>query len=173
MINDRPAGIDRNSTLPASLYPLLPERLVLPPGSTTPVLLRDYLEANFPNGITAIGPGLFTINLGLSKTFGFGHSDRASAPAGSSGAGQSGRGMGGPRGGFGAGGRGGGGGGRDSGSGIPEGSRYSLTLSAQITNLLNHVNYGQFSGVLTSPFFDMPSSAAPARQFELSLKFNF
>jgi hypothetical protein len=38
---------------------------------------------------------------------------------------------------------------------------------------LNHVNYGQFSGVLTSPFFDLPSSAAPARQFELGLKFNF
>jgi hypothetical protein len=176
VINDRPAGIDRNSSLPASLYPLLPERLIVPAGSTTPVLLRDYLEANFPSGITAIGPGLFTINLGLSKTFGFGHSDRASTPAGSSGGGQGGRGMGGPRGGFGGGrggGGGGGGGGRDSGSGIPEGSRYSLTLSAQITNLLNHVNYGQFSGVLTSPFFDMPSSAAPARQFELSLKFNF
>jgi outer membrane receptor for ferrienterochelin and colicin len=174
VINDRPAGIDRNSGLPASLYPLLPDRLVLPPGSTTPVLLRDYLEANFPNGVSAIGPGLLTINLGLSKTFAFGHSDRASTPSASSGAGQSGRGMGGGRGGFGGGGRGGGGGGgRGDGGGIPEGARYSLTLSAQITNLLNHVNYGQFSGVLTSPFFDLPSSAAPARQFELGLKFNF
>src|SRR5258705_5599960 len=48
VINDRPLGIPRNSDLPASLYPLLPPRCLqnCNPGQT-PVLLADYLAANF------------------------------------------------------------------------------------------------------------------------------
>jgi len=43
-----------------------------------------------------------------------------------------------------------------------ESSRFTLQLSAQVTNLLNHVNFGQYSGVLTSPFFGQSSNAGPA-----------
>src|SRR5262249_9120374 len=54
-----------------------------------------------------------------------------------------------------------------------ESSRFTLQLSANVANLLNHVNYGQFSGVLGSPYFGHPSNAYPARQFNLSLQFRF
>ncbi len=54
-----------------------------------------------------------------------------------------------------------------------ESSRYNLTVSAQITNIFNRVNFNQYSGVLTSPFFSRPSSAGPARQIELQLRFSF
>ena len=74
VINDRPAGIHRNSDLPASLYPLIPNRCVsnCQPGGV-PVLLRDFLEAKFPNGVRAVGPGSFNVNMNVSKTFAFGH----------------------------------------------------------------------------------------------------
>lgn len=54
-----------------------------------------------------------------------------------------------------------------------ESSRYNVTISAQITNVFNRVNFNNYSGVLTSPFFNRPSSAGPARQIELSLRFGF
>lgn len=187
VINDRPAGINRNSGLPASLYSLLPDRLVFLPGGGT-MQLRDYLATNFPNGVPAVGPGLFNVNLGVSKTFGFGHRSSPPPQDGQRGSGQ-GRGSGGGRGGFG-GGRGGFGGGRGGGGGFGggdpggpggggfggggnESSRFSIQLSAQISNIFNRVNYGQFSGVLTSPSFEHSNSSAPARQFELGLRFNF
>src|SRR5262249_5614890 len=73
VINDRPAGIHRNSDLPASLYPLIPNRCIANcvPGGT-PVLLRDFLQTNYPNGVHAVGPGSFNANLSVSKTFTFG-----------------------------------------------------------------------------------------------------
>lgn len=173
-INDRPAGINRNSDLPSSLYSLLP------------VQIRDYLTANYPNGVKAIGPSAFSVNTNFSKTFGFGKRN-GSAQAQAQGGG-GGRGGGGGGGGGGRGGGGGGGGGRMVGFGGPggpgmgggpfgggglESSRYSLTFSAQITNLFNKVNYNQYSGVLTSPFFGRSSSSQPARQIELGVRFNF
>ena len=75
-----------------------------------------------------------------------------------------------------AGGRGGGGGGgRGGGRGnsVQEGARYNIQISAQITNLLNHVNPDRFSGVLTSPFFDRSNSAGAARHLEFNLRFSF
>jgi hypothetical protein len=51
--------------------------------------------------------------------------------------------------------------------------RFNLQLSAQVSNLFNRVNFGQFSGVLGSPYFSLPSSASGARQLELSLRFSF
>jgi hypothetical protein len=54
-----------------------------------------------------------------------------------------------------------------------ESSRYNITISAQISNLFNRVNLGQYSGVLTSPLFGQSSSAQSARQIELSVRFNF
>ena len=54
-----------------------------------------------------------------------------------------------------------------------EASRYTVTISAQISNLINRVNYDRYSGVLSSPFFGRSNSAGPARQIELSVRFNF
>ena len=51
--------------------------------------------------------------------------------------------------------------------------RFNLQLTAQVTNLFNRVNYGQYSGVLSSPFFGRSNSAAGARQFEVGLRFSF
>ena len=59
------------------------------------------------------------------------------------------------------------------GPGGGEGSRYNITFSINVTNLLNHVNYGQFSGTLGTPFFGLPSSAAPARQMDFNVRFSF
>ena len=210
VINDRPAGINRNSDLPASLYPLIPNRCIANCGpGLTPVLLRDFLETNFPDGVRATGPGSFNANLSVSKSFSFGKgggrlaqnnqggggqidgsqpdgqdqvaSDNPSGPGSArNGQGNLGRGgAGGARGGFagrggGFGGRGGGGGrGAGRGNAAAEGARYNFQISAQITNLFNHVNPGQFSGVLTSPFFDRSNNAGPARHLELNLRFSF
>jgi hypothetical protein len=204
VINDRPAGINRNSDLPASLYPLIPNRCISGCGpGQTPVLLRDFLETNYPNGVHAVGPGSFNVNLSVSKTFGFGRGggrlaqnaggqgdaaqgEGGDQPAGSPGPGGNGGGSSGGRGGAGGfGGRGGGGfgGGRGGGGGFggrggrnnssSEASRYNIQLSTQITNLLNHVNPGQFSGVLTSPFFGRSNNASAARHLDFSLRFSF
>jgi hypothetical protein len=177
-VNDRPAGLARNSDLAASLYSLIPNRRIAgcQPGGT-PALLQDYLASNFPNGVKAVGPGSVSFNLSVSRTFSFGHRENVTAqndagggpPAGGMGGSPSG---GGPGGGS-FGGRGGGGFGGRGGGGASGDGRFNLQLVAQVTNLFNHVNYGQYSGVLGSPFFDKASSAAGARAFELGLRFNF
>jgi hypothetical protein len=178
VINDRPAGINRNSDLPASLYPLIPNACIrdCQPGGT-PILLRDYLLQYYPNGVSAINPGFVSVNTNISKTFGFGKRNGGQLAQGGPGGG----GPGGGRGGRGGGGGGGprmigmGGGGQMGGpfGGGSESSRYNITISAQISNLFNRVNLGQYSGVLTSPLFGQSSSAQSARQIELSVRFNF
>jgi hypothetical protein len=162
--NDRPAGLSRNSALPASLYATLTNRCITgcQPGGT-PVSLVDYLTVSFPNGVRAEGPGNLNVNLNVSKTFSFGkRSDgNAQAPQSAGPGGFGGRGPGGP-----------GGPGAMFGGGGGDG-RFNLQLSAQVSNLFNRVNFGQFSGVLGSPYFSLPSSASGARQLELSLRFSF
>ncbi len=172
--NDRPVGLTRNADLPASLYSqVIGCRSVSPtsPGTCLQTF-ADYLTQNYPNGIRAIGPGNVSVNLNLSKTFGFGKRDASAASGGMGGGGGRGGGgrgdggrggMGGPMGGMmGGGGRGG-----------AEGSRYSLQLQAQVTNILNKVNFGQYGGTLTSPYFGIANSSAPGRQIELSARFSF
>jgi hypothetical protein len=143
-INDRPAGISRNASLAASSYALLPANL------------QQYLTTYYPNGVSAIGPGSFNFNINIAKTFSFGKRETSSAQS-----------MpemgGGPRGGFRGGMLGGGG----------ESGRFNLQLSAQVTNVLNHVNYGQYSGVLSSPYFGRSNSASGARQLEVGVRFSF
>ncbi len=192
-VNDRPLDgngkmIQRNSDLSASLYSL-PQfsRVICPPGQQCSgasglVTLRDYLQQNYPDGVRAQGPGAFTVNLNVSKTFGFGKSRNQLT--------QSGQGVPGGRGGGGRGGQGGPGGGGMRGMGGPgggmggggpmmipgggsEGSRFNLTLTVGVTNLFNRVNFGQYGNTLGSSYFGIPSSAGPARQLDFNVRFNF
>ncbi|HEU0185533.1 MAG TPA: hypothetical protein VFS27_09475, partial [Blastocatellia bacterium] len=179
---DRPEDIGRNSALPASLY----EDVLAAYSGPRDAANRERVAAalaRFPNGVILENPGRFMLNTNISRTFGFGGSrDRQSADG--QGGGRGGR--GGRGGGGGGRGGGGGGGGRGGGFGGPgvmmggpggmgggESSRYNLTVAAQISNLFNRVNYGRYSGVLTSPFFGLPNSSLGARTIELSLRFNF
>ena len=126
------------------------------------------------------GPGSITVNMRLSKTFGFG-------PAREGGSG------GGPGG-------GGGGGGRRGGGGSPYGMgggfhsvfappttshRYNLILSISARNLLNHTNPGPIIGNITSPLFGLANQPAGGfggggfsedannRRLELQMRFTF
>lgn len=54
-----------------------------------------------------------------------------------------------------------------------EGSRYNVTFTIGVTNLLNRVNFGQYSGTLGSAFFGLPSSSGPARQIDFNVRFGF
>jgi hypothetical protein len=54
-----------------------------------------------------------------------------------------------------------------------EGTRYNITFTLSVTNLLNRVNYGQFGGTLGTPFFGLSNSSAPARQMEFNVRFSF
>ena len=167
-----------------------------------------------PNYLTMAGS--FSVNVRVYKVIGFGEPRGASGPqpgdmggpGGPGGPGGGGPGGGGGRGGFGGGGGGGfggggGGGARGGGGGMRMGSggggrggmggattnhRYNLTVSANITNVLNHDNPGGYQGVLTSNQFGQPTSVntgfgggpgggmgstANNRRIDLSLRFTF
>ena len=51
--------------------------------------------------------------------------------------------------------------------------RYRVGFSLRVQNLLNRTNYGNYSGVLTSPFFGQPQSATGVRKIYLSTNFGF
>jgi hypothetical protein len=124
----------------------------------------------------AEGPGRFSLNLRLSKTFGFGARKEATAAGGPSG-GTFGRGPGGPGGGqHGGGDRGGGmfGGGANN-------NRYNLTFSVNARNVFNNVNVAAPIGNLSSPIFGQAnalaggpySSSTANRRIDLQVSFNF
>jgi hypothetical protein len=128
----------------------------------------------------ATSPGRFSLNLRLSKTFGFGQKKETTAaggPGGPGGGGTFGRGPGGPPGG----GRGGGGGGPMMGVGGASNYRYNLTFSVSARNVFNNVNFGNYIGNLSSPLFGeanslagQPFSSATAnRRIDLQLQFTF
>jgi hypothetical protein len=48
-----------------------------------------------------------------------------------------------------------------------------MSITANISNLLNHTNFNRFSGVLTSPFFGRANSARDPRDIELVMQFTF
>ena len=131
------------------------------------------------------GPTQFTLNLRLSKTFGFGKetggtNNQGDGPPGRQrgGGGGEGRGPGGGGGGF----------GRGPGAGMgalfgpgATSHRYNLTLSVNARNVLNRVNLSSPIGNLSSPFFGQSislaggafSSAAANRKLELQASFSF
>lgn len=130
----------------------------------------------------AEGPGFASVNLRLSKTFGFGGSKSAAANAapGMMGGGE---GRGGRGGGPGGGAMRMGGGGMHGmfGDSMTE-KRYNLMFYAMARNLFNHTNPASPDGSLASPFFGQstqlaggfgPASEAGNRRVELGLRFSF
>ena len=125
------------------------------------------------NGAT--GPGRFTLNVRLSKTFGFGAKKEAAGGPGGPNGGTFGRGPGGPR--------GGGGGERGGGmfGGAPSNYRYNLTFSVNARNVFNNVNVSNPIGNLSSPIFGESnglaggpfSSSTANRRIDLQVSFNF
>ncbi len=115
------------------------------------------------------GPAFATVNLRLSKTFGFGSESSGSG-------GFSGGGPGGP-------------GGGPFGGGSSSGRKYNLTFSLQTLNLFNNTNAGTPIGNLSSPLFgssnslaggfgfgppgSSTSSAAYNRRVEAQIRFSF
>ncbi len=127
------------------------------------------------------GPGRFTLNLRLSKTFGFGQKKEATAAGGPGSAMVvRGPGGGGPRGG-GGGEHGGGERGGGMFGGNPSNQRYSLTFSVNARNIFNNVNVANPIGNLSSPLFGQSnalvggpfSSSTANRRIDLQVSFNF
>jgi uncharacterized membrane protein YgcG len=129
------------------------------------------------------GPGQFTFNLRISRTFGFGRKTDASGnPV--RGSGGFNPGIGGGPGGGGRGGGGSGGGGPGGGffrGGGATNQRYSLTFSVNARNLFNIVNIATPAGNLGSSRFDTSNALAggafgngsSVRQIQLQAQFNF
>ncbi|MGI9068900.1 MAG: carboxypeptidase regulatory-like domain-containing protein [Pyrinomonadaceae bacterium] len=51
--------------------------------------------------------------------------------------------------------------------------RYAVIFSLDIFNLLNHTNFGEFNGVVTSPLFGRPNHANDARRINLGISLSF
>jgi carboxypeptidase family protein len=130
------------------------------------------------------GPGQVSLNLRLSRTWGFGTTKFAGSSGGaraSAGGGPGPGGGGGPRGG-GFGGFGGGGRGGPFGGGTTE-HRYNLTLSVSARNILNHVNYAPPVGSMGSSNFLESTAIAGGfmaeqnptdnRRIDIQLRFQF
>jgi Carboxypeptidase regulatory-like domain len=130
------------------------------------------------------GPGFFSMDLRVAKTFGLGpaRKERSSNTSGGGGGGGLVAPTAGPagRGGIGGFDNGGGGGGGDASS---TGHRYNLTVSLSARNLLNHVNPGPIIGNINSPLFGQSNQIAGGfgaftgnasnRRLELQLRLSF
>jgi hypothetical protein len=157
---------------PSYAGPNAPETISTPCGVLDPIPQPG--EAIVPRNC-ATGPDQFTLNLRLSKTFGFG-------PERSSGGGVGGMGGGG-RGGPGGGGPGGWGGMRGMMSDATTTRRYNLIVGVMARNVFNNVNLGTPNGVITSPSDVFLHSATIAggygasnavnRRVELQARFTF
>ncbi len=174
IFNDRPAFASA-TTLPDNLVvtkygsfdklqPRMINGVLVTPNQNVPRIPINY----------GTGPVLFTTNLRVTKTFGFGQSTGAKAgnqggPGGPGGPG----GLGGPRGG-----RGGGPGGF---GGASSGRRYNLAVGVIVQNLFNFLDTQPPIGVLSSSKFGQAqelaggiySSNASVRRISLTASFNF
>ena len=182
IFNDRP-GLVSTATCPVvtGTAPIL----CTPIGtfSTAPGAGQRIAPINYGNS-----PTLFTLNLRLSKTIGFGKEQSGSAAAGGpqGGPGGGGRGgRGGPGGGLGgrglSGGGGPGGGGPFGLGGTNTNRRYNLTFAVAARNILNHPDYAPPVGNLESPLFAQSnslatgpfSSGSAVRRIDLQVLFSF
>lgn len=179
--NDRPAFGPSNGIAPGT------------PGSNTIAGCGSFVtpaagQAPIPINLCT-GPALFTANLRVTKTFGFGPLTAAAAQNGGSRGNNSGGpggpggpgGLGGGRGGPG-GGRGGPGGGPGGGfGGANTGHRYNLAFGVQAFNLFNNVDLSTPNGTLTSQQFGQSTQLAgnpftsnsAARRISLQTSFTF
>jgi hypothetical protein len=187
IFRERPAFASA-STLPANLRHTAYGDFDINPAPGAQIIPRNYGE----------GPGFFSVNLGISRTFGFGELPGAKAaaaaapPSGGGGGARGGAGVGGagaPRGGGGGGGVGQRAGGGGPGAAGPGGAgaekRYNLTFSVNINNLFNRTNLSTPVGNLNSPLFgqslstlggfgDGGGNAASAnRRISAGIRFNF
>ncbi|HEX8846383.1 MAG TPA: carboxypeptidase regulatory-like domain-containing protein [Pyrinomonadaceae bacterium] len=187
IFRERPAFAD-GQTLPQDLRSTAFGDFDINPKPGQTIIPRNY----------GVGPGFFSVNLGISRTFGFGEMPGARAAAAAAAAPQGGGGAniaGGARGGGGGAPRGGGGGGAQRGGGGgavaagPGGAgaekRYNLTFSVNIQNLFNRTNLSSPVGNLNSPFFgqslstlggfgDGGGNASSAnRRISAGVRFNF
>ena len=170
VFNDRPA-FATDLTKPGAGVVVTPFGSFDPnPSPGEKIIPRNYGE----------GPAYFSVNLRLSRTFGFGpHRESA---------GMGGRPGGGPGGGGGRGGPGGGmmrgpgGGMRGMFGDATTDQKFNLILSISARNLFNTTNDGPYIGNLTSPFFGHanslaggfgPAQAASNRRLEMQLRFMF
>jgi len=175
IFNDRPS-LATSATLPQNLVVTKYGSFDIAPAATATIIAPNI----------GTGPSQFTVNLRVSKTFGFGKKQDATNGNGRGGRqGTFGGPVGGPGGGGGGGGRGGGGGGGGGmggfGGGGDSGHRYSLTLSASGRNIFNRVNLAPPVGNLSSPLFGESnalaggifSSASANRRIDLIATFSF
>ena len=182
IFNDRPGFV---STATCGAVQMASGIACTPIGTFSPVPVagQPIVPINYGNSST-----LFTLNLRLSKTIGFGkeQGSRASSGGGQGGPGGGGRGgPGGPGGGLGgrglSGAGGGGGGGPFGLGGTNTSRRYNLTFAVAARNLLNHPNFAPPVGNLDSPLFAQSNALASApfssgsavRRIDLQVLFSF
>ncbi|MDQ6663363.1 MAG: TonB-dependent receptor, partial [Acidobacteriota bacterium] len=173
VFTERPS-LTTNCSLPTSKCTAFGD-FNLTPGSGDKLIPRNYGE----------GPNYFSVNMRVSKTWGFGEStSRPSGGSGDSGGGRHGGPGGGPGGmTMGGGGPGGHGGGRGGFGGESTGKRYNMTISVSARNLLNNVNPGTPVGNLTSPQFGESTGLASGfgpqgnsannRRMDFQIRFTF
>jgi hypothetical protein len=170
IFNDRP-GLVSTATCPTVVLPGPGSTVYCTPLGTfdaSPTAAERLVPINY-----GTGPAHVSLNLRLSKSFGFG--PKVKAGAGN---------QGGPRGGGGGVPRGGplfGTGGGPMTLGGASDRRYNLTLSASARNVFNKVNLANPGGVLGSPFFDKYnnlfggpfSTGVAVRRIDLQASFSF
>ena len=127
---------------------------------------HDTFTNDRPAGVarnTEVGPGFFTMDLGFRKTINLTRSNGTRATGAPSDAArlQQGPGGGFPGGGF------PGGGGNNNRRG-PQ-----MSVSINLSNLLNHTNLNRFSGVQSSRNFGKATSSGSPRELQLGVQFNF
>ncbi|MBV9081877.1 MAG: TonB-dependent receptor, partial [Acidobacteriaceae bacterium] len=161
------------TSIPGQLQ--IPQPLVGSYFNANPLVGAPLIERNY-----AFGPGSLSMNLRVSRTWGFG-STKFQGQVGGARAGGGGFGGGG-HGGHEHGGGPGGGGPFGFGGGGTE-HRYNITFSASARNILNHENPNTPNGALTSPYFTKStgisggfgpeSTASNQRRIELQVRFAF
>jgi len=149
VVNDRPAGAGRNTERGASTWTMnlnITKQIAI--GGTR----GGQAGGGGGRGGVAGGPG------------------GGAGPAGGAGGNQQVQFAQGP----GRGGRGGqGGGGRGGGDAQTFNARYSMEFFIRADNVLNNVNYGNFSGNMLSPFFSRPTNAQQPRRLTVGSGFRF
>jgi hypothetical protein len=174
-------GVDSNGDSVFTDRPTFAQFQAALAGATIPGNISFHCQT--PTGQTEIpincglSAARFSLNLRLSKTFGFGKKAKSAASTGGPMSGGTfGRGPGGP-----GGGRGGYGGGGPFGGDASSGQRYSLTFGISARNLLNNVNEAIPVGVISSPIFGQANSLAGGpfgnqtsnRKIDLQVTFSF